>query len=483
MNANLLQIQPFIQAFVHAISAILNVEVTVVNKGLIRIAATSRYAAQIGQKISHASFFEQVLATQQPSIVTNKMDDAICIDCGNRPYCSEFADIAYPIFYQNEVCGVISIAAFTEQEHQSLLNNSLNFEQFLKYMSMLIESNMASIDHNQELELQLDEAINITQKSFFEANFIGQSPAILKIIELANKISDSQSTVLITGESGTGKEVLAKLIHNQSKQNNKLMISINCSAIPEHLVESELFGYEGGAFTGANPKGAIGKFELANNSTLFLDEIGEMPLAVQSKLLRVLQEQEVTRVGGHHCIPINVRVICATNQNLYQRVLDGLFRQDLFYRINVIPINLPSLRQRREDIPLLITHFTQYYNKKFRKNIKMTQEVLDSLMHYNWPGNIRELRNIIEYLFNIKENQKVELSDLPNQIIIPTKTYQHKDNELFYLKNLLAEHEKFILQKSLSKAVTTKEKKLIAKRLGIGLSTLYKKMELYHLLE
>lgn len=480
MQTELSKIEDFIKAFVNAIAAILNVEVTVVDKNMKRIAATAKFNQQ-GEQIQHASFFEKIFQTERPSIVENAKMSDVCNQCGNRFNCAEFADIAYPIFFDNKVCGVISIAAFSEEERIILQTNNSKFEQFLKYMSMLIESKMTTVHHSQELENQLDEVINIQKKSLNETGFIGQNKLIKEMLSLVNKVSCSDSTILIMGESGTGKEVLANVIHNNSPRNNKLMISINCSAIPENLIESELFGYEEGAFTGAKSSGHIGKFELANNSTLFLDEIGEMPLVAQAKLLRVLQEQKITRVGGSHEIPINVRVICATNQDLLTLVEKNKFRLDLYYRINVIPIAIPALKNRTDDIPLLISAFVQMYNKKFKKNIKISVMAMSALLNYDWPGNVRELKNIIEYLANINETGEVQLSDLPNNVFLPNKMNMPCDGDSFQLKSLLFEYEKSIFQQLLKNSATTKEKKLVAKKLGIGLSTLYKKMELFNI--
>lgn len=480
MPTELSKIEDFVKAFVNAIAAILNVEVTVVDRNMKRIAATAKFS-QSGEQIQHASFFEKIFQTERPAVVENSKMSEVCNQCGNRFNCAEFADIAYPIFFENKVCGIISIAAFSEQERLVLQKNNHQFEQFLKYMSMLIESKMTTVHHSQELENQLDEVISCQKKHLKETGFIGQNRLIKEMLSLVNKVSCSDSTILIMGESGTGKEVLANVIHNSSPRSNKLMISINCSAIPENLIESELFGYEAGAFTGAKSSGHFGKFELANNSTLFLDEIGELPLLAQAKLLRVLQEQKIMRIGGTHEIPINVRVICATNQDLLKLVELNKFRLDLYYRINVIPITIPALKNRQDDIPLLIDAFKTMYNKKFKKNMMISSAAMSALLNYDWPGNVRELKNIIEYLVNINETDEVQLSDLPNNVLLPNRLNDHYDGEFFQLKSLLFEYEKNILQQLLKNAVTTDDKKLVAKKLGIGLSTLYKKIELFNI--
>lgn len=224
---------------------------------------------------------------------------------------------------------------------------------------------------------------------------IGESNAIRNIMQLAAKVAPSESTVLILGETGTGKELIAGAIHHQSPRCSKPMIKINCGALPPSLIESELFGYEKGAFTGAQER-RIGRFEQACGGTLFLDEIGEMPPELQVKLLRVLQEKELERIGGRTTIRVNIRIIAATNRDLEKEMLAGRFRPDLFYRLNVFPITIPPLRERRSDIPALAEHFLRYYCLRENKNISgIPPAYLNTLINYHWPGNIRELENII----------------------------------------------------------------------------------------
>lgn len=481
MTNDLSKIQEFIQALINAISAILNVGVTVVDKDLIRISATAHYSSYIGQRIRHSSFYENIIATGQPGLIKNPKNANLCRHCAYKDECLELADIAYPIFLNGEVSGIISIIAFTEEEKSNLLNNNRNFEAFLHYMSMLIESKLSTYDHSLELENQLDEVINLSRRQLHETGFIGKNQQINEILSLIFRIRSSDSTVLISGESGTGKEVLAKVIHDASTRGNKLMISINCGAIPEHLVESELFGYEGGAFTGAKREGQAGKFELANDSTLFLDEIGEMSLAAQTKLLRVLQEKEVQRIGGKHAIPVNVRIICATNQNLQKLVEEQKFRMDLYYRINVIPIEIPPLRKRPDDIPLFIDTFTSLFNRQLKKRVTIaTTEVRDILVRYPWPGNVRELKNIVEYLINIKDAGEVQVGELPAHLLISGERSQRK-SLTHPLKTLLADYERHILADMLIGVKNAEDKKRVANQLDIGLATLYRKIAEYEL--
>ncbi len=261
---------------------------------------------------------------------------------------------------------------------------------------------------NAALRLQLRNKYDFT-------GLIGDSAAMQKVLELIERIADTDSTVLITGESGTGKELVAKTIHyNSATRANGPFIALSCAAIPRDLIASELFGHEKGAFTGAVSM-RPGRFELAQGGTLFLDEIGELDPALQVKLLRVLQEREFVRVGGVKTIKVDVRIIAATNKNLEQATKDGSFREDLFYRLNVIPLHLPPLRDRKEDIPLLIAHFIQERKRK-REPYQLSSEAAECLKRYPWPGNVRELENLIERVTILTSGATVELKDLPEKV-------------------------------------------------------------------
>ncbi|MCX8027930.1 MAG: sigma-54 dependent transcriptional regulator [Thermodesulfovibrionales bacterium] len=245
---------------------------------------------------------------------------------------------------------------------------------------------------------------------------VGKSKAIRDIHEIIKKVSETDSTVLILGESGTGKELIAKSIHYHSKRRDYPFIHVNCAAIPSALLESELFGYEKGAFTGAF-NSRVGRFELADKGTIFLDEIGEMDPSLQVKILRVLQEKVFERIGGVKTLSVDVRIISATNKNLEIAVSEGSFRQDLYYRLNVIPIFVPPLRERLEDIPELCEYFIQKYSKKFGKEpLRLGESIMEYLRRYQWHGNVRELENFIERLYVLKEDVVVTINDLPEKI-------------------------------------------------------------------
>jgi len=253
-------------------------------------------------------------------------------------------------------------------------------------------------------------------------NIIGISDSIKKVLSMVRKVADTNSTVLLTGESGTGKELVARAIHYLSPRSRQPLIPINCSAIPSELLESELFGHVKGAFTGAHTARA-GKFEAAHNSTIFLDEIGEMSHNLQAKLLRVLQEKSVTPIGGNKPIPVDTRIIAATNKDLEEEVAEGRFRSDLFFRLNVIPIHIPPLRERTDDIPILVPTFIKRYDCEKSRNIDgIRKDTLEMLQRYHWPGNVRELENLIEQIVVIKGHGWIEVSDLPEKIRHPEKT-------------------------------------------------------------
>src|SRR5574341_71722 len=317
------------------------------------------------------------------------------------------------------------------------------------------------------------------KKEFGLENFISKSPGILKLKELAVKVAASDSTVLIQGESGTGKELVAKAIHTHSPRSGNPFISINCAALPESLLESELFGHIKGSFTGAI-KDKEGLFKAADGGTFFLDEVGETSAAIQVKLLRVLEEKEITPVGGTKKIPVDVRLIAATNSNLEEEVKNGKFRADLFYRLNVIQINIPPLRDRKEDIPLLSHYFIQKYCQQLNlKEKKLAPETLQILSEYSWPGNVRELENTLESAVVLAKGEIIQPEDLPGKI--REKTPTPVVSESGHLTPALEEIEKSYIFWVLNQTGWNKSK--AASILGIDNSTLYRKIERYGLKE
>ncbi len=306
-------------------------------------------------------------------------------------------------------------------------------------------------------------------------DLVGESKVIKDIKDKIRQISASSSTVLIDGETGTGKEVVARLIHNTSSRKDQPFVAINCSAIPEDLMESELFGYEDGAFTGAKKGGKIGKFHLADGGTIFLDEIGEMALHLQAKLLRVLQEQQVTKIGGLKSTKVDVRIIAATNRKLEDCVKSGMFREDLYYRLKVIPISIPPLRERKDDLSLLIDYFLNVHAKRINKKIHgFSDDALKVLMNHPWKGNVRELRNVIEFSINMTASPMIRVSALPSDMLQPVR-------EDFDGLNI-EENTRRLMRYALDQyGTTTTGKEAAAKALGISLATLYRKMKEYGL--
>lgn len=318
-----------------------------------------------------------------------------------------------------------------------------------------------------------------------KTSIIGSSPATLKLKEEISQVAKSTSTVLITGESGTGKEMVATSIWRESDRRNKRFIALNCAAIPESIMESELFGYVKGAFTGADPNGRMGKFELANEGVIFLDEIGDMPLYLQSKLLRVLQERKIVRIGSNQLMDIDVRVIAATNKDLKKMVREKRFREDLYYRLDVIP-----LRERLEDIEDLALFYSHRFAQKFGKKApRLTEEVMDALKRYRWPGNVRELENAVEYMVNLMgEDGTLDVSMLPEDIrtgnrepAVKIETVSGGRMGAGQILSLRELEKNAIRQALLQYGGHTAGKALAAKKLGIGLATLYRKIQQYGL--
>ncbi|GMV41233.1 MAG: sigma-54-dependent Fis family transcriptional regulator [Myxococcales bacterium] len=306
-----------------------------------------------------------------------------------------------------------------------------------------------------------------------EKDIIGSSVAIRKVVDMVHQVAPSAATVLLQGESGTGKELFARAIHRHSARSGGPFVAINCAAIPESILESELFGYERGAFTGAAQR-KEGRFKLADGGTLLLDEIGEVAPAVQVKLLRVLQEGEIERLGGTQPVKVDVRIVAATNKNLAEEVKRGRFREDLFYRLNVIAINLPPLRERRDDIPLLATHFLRIFCDKNRKEIRGFQrDALEALAGWDWPGNVRELENTIERAVVLCRGDTVRREDLPEHIA-------ESDNAplphiTVALGTPLEDVEKQLIRETLR--MTNGDKRLAAQLLGIATRTIYRKID------
>jgi len=584
----LLKIQSSVQEVAEAISTVLNVDVTIIDHDLRRIAATGIYRESIGEKIPRNCSFEGVARTKEPEFIDNPNYSQKCSSCSLKGNCAEMATIGYPMLSNGKLLGVIGLIAFNREQKEKIHSNYDSLIVFLSKLGDLLVGNLKYNKTITELTIQGEErkkiidgldngvigidnkgkikfvnskieeyfqmnstnlinnsihdiipnidlshknsspiekkiTVNKKRKSFLIReipiiinnkkvsniievyktsdmvktaytiiegeknisfdNIIGKSKEILAVKDMSYKVAKSDSTVLIQGESGTGKELFARSIHNASNRRSSPFIAINCATIPDNLLESELFGYEGGSFTGAKKEGQMGKLELAQKGTLFLDEIGDMPLHLQPKLLRVLQDQGFRRIGGKELIKVDFRLIVATNKVLEQMVDDGEFREDLYYRLNVIPIHIPPLRERKDDIAVLSQYELERYCIKLGRNRKyFSREVENVFKEYNWPGNVRELENIVEYLVNIVKGEEITYDDLPINV---KKYFTNKKltlNQNQSLKNIVDNYEKKVLESYLKKyGKTTKDKELIASLLDINLSTLYRKLGKYNL--
>ncbi len=342
-----------------------------------------------------------------------------------------------------------------------------------------IVTHVRDIDRLDQLQKQLnalragytETACETDCLSAFEAlrdELISRNPIMRDIVSLAMQVAHVDSTIFISGESGTGKELVAKTIHRYGNPANAPFIKINCGAIPSQLLESELFGYEGGAFTSAKKEGKPGIFELADGGTLFLDEICELPPLLQVKLLHAIQEKAVIRVGGTRIIPINTRIIAATNRDIEKMVREKQFREDLYYRLMVIPINLPPLRYRKDDIPLLAAHFIKKLNIRFYRNSVLQPEVVDKLMNYDWPGNVRELENVIERMIVTSNTPELTLDNLPDTIY--QKKFVPSKNTPF--RSAIEQTETFMLEENYKKY---RSWALVASALGLDRTTVFRK--------
>ncbi len=318
------------------------------------------------------------------------------------------------------------------------------------------------------------------QKDDLSGQFITKNINMLHIRELAENIGKIDVTVMIMGESGTGKEVIADLIHKNSSRAEAPFVKVNCAAIPETLIESEFFGYEGGAFTGAGKGGKMGLFELADGGTLFLDEVGELSVQMQSKLLRVIQDKEVRRVGGEKSVHIDIRIIAATNRDLKREVEEGRFRNDLYYRLFVVPVNIPSLRERKEDIELLARHFLDIFNSEYNLRKTISDDAVKVMESYNWPGNVRELRNVVERLS--VSTARSEISAIQVEFCLNNKApavsdYIGTESDL-YLEDIVGRYEKQVISKILEECGTITA---TARMLHVDKSTISRKIKKYGL--
>lgn len=360
--------------------------------------------------------------------------------------------ISFPLRYDGEIVGGVSV-----------------FNNTAKYVELA-----SRLNRTKEMTRFLQDQLNDPAIAQWSKEFITVNAYMKQILGLAVKVAKSQATVLIRGESGTGKEVMAKIIHDNSPRADGPFIKVNCAAIPDNLLESEFFGYVGGSFTGTRKEGKAGKFEMAQGGTIFLDEIGDMDINMQVKFLRVIQEKEVERIGGSKPIPLDVRIVAATNQNLEDLIKKGKFRQDLYYRLNVIEIKIPPLRQRREDIPVLVHHLVK---KLAGDHVMVSPRVMNCFNSYDWPGNVRELRNVLEHACIMRNEDIIDIYALPQYMQPKNSMEVSRGEEVNYdIKEMTAVLEKDLILESLRK-FSNKSKAIDA--LGISRSSFYEKIKKY----
>lgn len=585
MEISLLDIKEHVKKYASAISSLINVDVGIVDKNMVRVTGTGLYK-NIEGVYALGSVYKNSLETGKTNIIENPRQHNLCTECLDKNKCREKLEIATPIYCRDEIVGVIGLVCFSDEQKKKILSDIDSYLSFTKQIAEFIgikfyeyqenlmqkdrESTLNTIIDNiskgviisdcndiiikinniasAKLKLKSDvlgktmklvsqndylmneEVFNmvieneeynvagkiIPLKSFnktrsnafvFEdvkkisrnilemtssdnmitlENIYGTSAATQSLKENIQKIANTNSTVLITGESGTGKELVARSLHSHGNRRNKPFVVINCSAIPDTLLESELFGYVKGAFTGANQNGRMGKFELANTGVIFLDEIGDMPLYLQAKILRVIQEKKIERIGSNKSIDLDIKIIAATNVDLEKKIMEQKFRGDLYYRLNVIPIKLLPLRERKEDIIPIINSLIDKYNRLSDKYVhSIDEDVKKALINYEWPGNVRELENVMELMISMSgSNGVISLDLLPDNIL------HHSDSALSSVEELIFNNkseledfekiEKVYIEKSLEKyGDDTESKKYIADKMNIGLTTLYRKMKKY----
>jgi len=586
-----------VQSLAESLSSILNIETTVVDENLLRIAGTGDFYYRINETSPENSLFARVLKRGKPELKIYNKNKNVCLQCSNSTTCKERNSMIYPIKVEGEVIGVVSFASFNEEQDELMLSKKEEYLDMLKHFAESIEKEITGImmmnklnigiaeingiinsinrgiiivdkderiihinskaikslninfskdkiinkkisdiikkfkiedTNNKELVGNwnvgnkilkviykinyivldnknisilidfdtLDEIVNraLTYNNDNEITFdniIGRSQVMLDVINKAKIAAKSDSTIFLHGASGTGKELFARSIHNASFRKNGPFVAINCATLPENLIESELFGYEKGSFTGASAKGKIGKFEQANNGTLFLDEIADLPLHLQAKLLRVLQEKKIDKIGSKTPIEVNVRIISASHKNLEEMVKRNEFREDLYYRLNVIPLHLPLLKERGDDILPCSQYIIKKLCYKMNKPEKyISKEVEEKFMSYDWPGNVRELENVLEYAINFTDDDEIGLNDLP-EYFLKNIEKANKTNEIINvdaidiesitsLEELTKEYEKNILKKLVDIYGDTIEgKRKVAQKLNISVTTLYRKLNDY----
>ena len=479
---SLLLIKDTVQQVATAITAALDLETEIIDENLMIIGGTGRYREKTGSyeedgDLECGLVYADCLRTGREYINFNPEHDEFYDAREN-----ELAEICCPIRTDDKVLGLIGLIAFTEEQRNIMIHKTLELRTFLQSMAELIAGKYIVSQNNITLQNTVSSLLESQSVHASFDSIISRSTAMEKIKKRALQVASSNSTVLITGESGTGKGLLARAIHKESPRCSKPFVSVNCAAIPETLLESELFGYERGAFTGAEKNGKLGKFQLADKGTLFLDEIGDMPLHLQVKLLSCLQNRQVDPVGAVRPVDVDVRIIAATNKDLEEMIRQNQFREDLYFRLNVIPLYIPPLRERPEDISMLVQHIIMKFSMAMGKAVTgIEADAMDVLLSYSWPGNIREVENVIEYAINMEQSDTITVDSLPEKLVRKNKHVNSGSGTGMMhinLKTQLDSAEKQILRECLNQTGWNLEgKRQAAEQLGISESTLYRRLK------
>ena len=479
---SLLLIKDTVQQVATAITAALDLETEIIDENLMIIGGTGRYREKTGSyeedgDLECGLVYADCLRTGREYINFNPEHDEFYDAREN-----ELAEICCPIRTDDKVLGLIGLIAFTEEQRNIMIHKTLELSTFLQSMAELIAGKYIVSQNNITLQNTVSSLLESQSVHASFDSIISRSTAMEKIKKRALQVASSNSTVLITGESGTGKGLLARAIHKESPRCSKPFVSVNCAAIPETLLESELFGYERGAFTGAEKNGKLGKFQLADKGTLFLDEIGDMPLHLQVKLLSCLQNRQVDPVGAVRPVDVDVRIIAATNKDLEEMIRQNQFREDLYFRLNVIPLYIPPLRERPEDISMLVQHIIMKFSMAMGKAVTgIEADAMDVLLSYSWPGNIREVENVIEYAINMEQSDTITVDSLPEKLVRKNKHVNSGSGTGMMhisLKTQLDSAEKQILRECLNQTGWNLEgKRQAAEQLGISESTLYRRLK------
>ena len=479
---SLLLIKDTVQQVATAITAALDLETEIIDENLMIIGGTGRYREKTGSyeedgDLECGLVYADCLRTGREYINFNPEHDEFYDAREN-----ELAEICCPIRTDDKVLGLIGLIAFTEEQRNIMIHKTLELRTFLQSMAELIAGKYIVSQNNITLQNTVSSLLESQSVHASFDSIISRSTAMEKIKKRALQVASSNSTVLITGESGTGKGLLARAIHKESPRCSKPFVSVNCAAIPETLLESELFGYERGAFTGAEKNGKLGKFQLADKGTLFIDEIGDMPLHLQVKLLSCLQNRQVDPVGAVRPVDVDVRIIAATNKDLEEMIRQNQFREDLYFRLNVIPLYIPPLRERPEDISMLVQHIIMKFSMAMGKAVTgIEADAMDVLLSYSWPGNIREVENVIEYAINMEQSDTITVDSLPEKLVRKNKHVNSGSGTGMMhinLKTQLDSAERLIIRNCLNSTGWSLEgKRLAAEQLGISESTLYRRLK------